>query len=63
MVERLLWCDRSSDRSLMVDPLNYSCSSQCPTTGITKAVLCVLSNMWDGEYKRVADVVAASLTV
>ena len=29
----------SSDRSLMVDLLNYFFASQCPTTGITKAVV------------------------
>ena len=36
------WCDGSSDRSFMVDPLSISRSSQYPTTGVTKAVVCVI---------------------
>ena len=42
------WCDGSSDRSFMVDPSSYwthqaiSHSSQCSTTGLTKAVVCAI---------------------
>ena len=32
----------TSDRSLMVDQLSYSHSSQCSTTGITNAMICVI---------------------
>ena len=34
------WCDGSSDRSFMVEPSSYFHSSQCSTTGVTKAVVC-----------------------
>ena len=27
-------------------------STQCSTTGVTKAVVCALSCLWDGAYKR-----------
>ena len=37
------WYDGSSDRSFMVDPLSYfSRSNQSSTTGVTKAVVCVI---------------------
>ena len=39
------WCDGSSDRSFMVDPLVFSRSNQCPTTGVTKAVECAIMSV------------------
>ena len=37
------WCDGSSDRSFMVDPLSYiSRSSQYSSTGVPKAVVCAI---------------------
>ena len=42
------WCDGSSDRSFM-EWIHWaiSCSSQCSTTGVTKAVVCaILSVGW-----------------
>ena len=36
------WSNGSSDRSFMVDTLTISCPSQCSTTGVTKAVVCVI---------------------
>ena len=40
-------CYGSLDRSLMVDPLSYSRSSQCSMSGVTKAVVCaILSAGW-----------------
>ena len=36
------WCDGSSDRSFMLDPLSFfSRSSLCSMIGVTKAVVCV----------------------
>ena len=35
----------------MVSPINISRSSQCSTTGVTKAVVCAI-HLWDGAYKR-----------
>ena len=37
--------DGSSDRSLMVDSLTISCTSQCSTTGVTKAVVCAMMSV------------------
>ena len=31
-----------------VDPLSYFCSSQCSTTGVTKAVVCVILSVGCG---------------
>ena len=43
VVECLLTCDGSSDRSLMVDPLNYfSFQSVLHTTGVTKVMVCAI---------------------
>ena len=36
------WCDGSSDQSFMVDSLNYFLSQPVSTTGVTKAVVCVI---------------------
>ena len=36
------WCDGSSDRYFMVDQLNYFSFLPCSTTGVTKAVICVI---------------------
>ena len=36
------WCDGSSDRSFLVDPLSYFRSSQCSMAGVTKAVVCAM---------------------
>ena len=44
-----LWCNGSSDRSLMVDPLSSFCDSQCSMTGVTKDVV---SYLWDDAFKR-----------
>ena len=35
-----------------IDPWTISHSSQCPTTGVTKAVVCVILSMKDDAYKR-----------
>ena len=35
----------------MIENKAISRSSQCSTTGVTKAVL-LLSSLWDGAYKR-----------
>ena len=42
------WCDVSSDRSLMLDPLNYVSFQPVLHDCKTKAVVC----LWDGEYKK-----------
>ena len=39
------WCDGSSDRSFMLDPLASSHFSQCSTTGVTTAVVCVIMSV------------------
>ena len=39
------WCDGSSDRSFMLDPLASSHFSQYPMTGVTKAVVCVIMSV------------------
>ena len=38
----LSWCDESSDRFFMVDPLALSRSSQCSMTGVTMTGVCVI---------------------
>ena len=32
--------------------ISISRSSQCSTTGVTKAVVCAILSVWDGAYKR-----------
>ena len=40
-----LWCDGSSDRSFMVDPLSYFSVQPVRPTGVTKAVVCTIMSL------------------
>ena len=46
------WCDGSSDRSLIVDPLSYLSFQPVLYDWCNKRPWCVLSCLWDGAYKR-----------
>ena len=45
------WCDGSSDRSSMVDPLSYFSFQQCAPRLVYQRPWYVLSCLWDGPYK------------
>ena len=45
------WCNGSSDRFLMMDPLSYYSFQPVSMTGKTKAMICSILSV-EGMYKR-----------